>query len=95
MDLTYATATELITALRHRTISSRELLEHQLGRIEQGNARLNAVVGLDVDRAQAAAKLADDETASGRASGPLHGLPMTVRMCGKPQDWSPRPGSPR
>jgi amidase len=79
MDLTYATATELVTALRHRTISSRELLDHQLGRIEQDHARLNAVVGLDVDRAKAASKLADDETASGRASGPLHGLPMTVK----------------
>ena len=79
MDLTFATATELVGALRDRTISSRELLDHLLARIDQDNARLNAIVGLDVDRAETAAKLADDATANGRATGPLHGLPMTVK----------------
>lgn len=79
MDLTFATATELVEALRDRTISSRELLDHLLARVDQDNARLNAIVGLDVDRAETAAKLADDATANGRATGPLHGLPMTVK----------------
>ena len=79
MDLTFATATELVEALCDRTISSRELLDHLLARVDQDNARLNAIVGLDVDRAETAAKLADDATANGRATGPLHGLPMTVK----------------
>jgi amidase len=79
MDLTFATATELVEALRDRMISSRELLDHLLARVDQDNARLNAIVGLDVDRAETAAKLADDATANGRATGPLHGLPMTVK----------------
>ena len=79
MDLTFATATELVEALRDRTISSRELLDHLLARVDQDNARLNAIVGLDVDRAETAAKLADDATANGRATGPLHGLPLTVK----------------
>jgi amidase len=36
-------------------------------------------VALDVDRAQSAARLADEATANGRSAGPLHGLPMTVK----------------
>jgi amidase len=79
MDPTFATATELVAALRDRTISSRELLDHLLVRVEQDNSRLNAIVGLDIDRAETAAKLADDATANGGATGPLHGLPMTVK----------------
>jgi amidase len=79
MDPTYATATELVGALRDRTISSRELLDHLLARVDQDNARLNAIVALDVDRAQSAARLADEATANGRSAGPLHGLPMTVK----------------
>lgn len=79
MDLTYATAVELIAALRDRTISSRELLDHLLNRVDEDNVRLNAIVGLDVDRAMSAAKAADDATANGRTFGPLHGLPMTVK----------------
>jgi amidase len=79
MDPTFATATELVAALRDRTISSRELLDHLLVRVEQDNSRLNAIVGLDIDRAETAAKLADDATANGDATGPLHGLPMTVK----------------
>jgi len=79
MDPTFATASELVAALRDRTISSRELLDHLLARIDQDNARLNAIVGLDIDRAETAAKLADDATANGGATGPLHGLPMTVK----------------
>jgi amidase len=79
MDLTHATATELVGALRDRTISSRELLDHLLARVDQDNARLNAIVELDVDQAQSAAYAADEATANGRTTGPLHGLPMTVK----------------
>jgi amidase len=79
MDLTYATATALVGALRDRTISSRELLDHLLARVDQDNARLNAIVELDVDQAQSAAHAADEATANGRTTGPLHGLPMTVK----------------
>jgi amidase len=79
MDPTFATATELVGALRDRSISSRELLDHQLARVDQENPQLNAVVGLDIERAQTAAGIADDVTASGRSTGPLHGLPMTVK----------------
>jgi amidase len=79
MDLDYAAAAELTQAMRDRTLSSRELLDHILARVEQRNARLNAIVALDGERARAAANAADRATARGEAVGSLHGLPMTVK----------------
>ena len=79
MDIGYATATQLTRAIADRTLSSREVLEHLLDRVERRNPGLNAIVALDVDRARADADAADAATASGVAVGPLHGLPMTVK----------------
>lgn len=79
MDLDFATATRLLAALRDKTVSSRELLEHLEHRIEQHNQRLNAIVALDPGRARAAAAAADRAAARGEPTGPLHGLPMTVK----------------
>jgi amidase len=79
VDLDFATATELTLALRHRTISSRELLDDILCRVDRHNPGLNAIVAFDVDRARAAASEADTATAKGEPIGPLHGLPMTVK----------------
>ncbi|MFI5040649.1 MAG: amidase family protein [Acidimicrobiales bacterium] len=79
MDIEFATATELIQAMRDRRVSSRELLEHLLARVHQHNPELNAIVALDVDRARAAAQTADAARARGDPLGPLHGLPMTVK----------------
>jgi amidase len=71
-------ATELLAALRERRISSRELLEHGLQRIERHNRNLNALLSLDAERALAEADVADQARARGRDLGPLHGLPMTL-----------------
>ena len=79
MDLDFATATELTQALRDRVVSSRELLDHLLARVDRHNPDHNAVVALDVERARAAADAADTATAAGDANGALHGLPMTVK----------------
>ena len=79
LDIATATATELARAVREREVSSRELLEYLLARGERLNPALNAIVAWDVDRARAAAAAADDATARGEASGPLHGVPMTVK----------------
>jgi amidase len=79
LDLTTASASTLVAALRDRRVSSRELLDAYLLRIETHNPALNAVVTLDVERARAAAAEADRRTARGDATGALHGLPMTVK----------------
>jgi amidase len=75
----FAAATALVAALARRDLSSRELLEACLRRVERHNPALNAVVTLDAERALAAAMAADDAIARGESTGPLHGLPVTVK----------------
>ena len=81
MDESLATqdAGTLAAALRAKQVSSRELLDLYLDRIDRLNPKLNAVVTLDVDRARAAAAAADEATARGEQVGPLHGLPITIK----------------
>src|SRR5580692_11287503 len=79
LDIATASASDLTQALRTSEISSRELLDDLLDRVDRVNPALNAIVALDVDRAREAAARADDATANGETTGPLHGLPMTVK----------------
>lgn len=74
-----ATASTLVRALHSRRISSRELLERYLSRIETLNPSVNAVVTVDVDGARAAADAADQAAARGHGTGALHGLPITIK----------------
>lgn len=72
-------ARRLAAAIASKEISSRELLDLFLARIERLNPALNAVVTLDAERARDAAAAADEAVAQGRALGPLHGLPVTIK----------------
>ncbi len=78
-DLGLSTASDLYGLIVRKELSSRELLEHYLDRIERLNPAINAVCTLDVDRARISAAAADEATASGDAYGLLHGLPLTVK----------------
>src|SRR5215471_14786715 len=78
-SLAFRSTTELMEALRSRQVSSRELLEHYLRRVERYNPALNAVVHLRADEARARAAEADAATVRGEVWGPLHGLPMTIK----------------
>src|SRR5262245_31954710 len=78
-DIVMRPAHGLAAALRRREVSSRELLDCYLARVERLNPLLNAVVTLDPDGAYRAADAADAVLARGDAVGPLHGVPMTVK----------------
>ena len=78
-DLSTATATEALDSLARGVITSEALLAAQLERVERFNPVLNAVVALDVDGAFRAARAADEARRQGRLTGPLHGLPMTIK----------------
>jgi amidase len=80
-SLVFASAGELMGALAQHQLSSRELLETYLRRIERLNPALNAIITLDAERALADADAADRAAAKGQSRGPLHGLPMTVKDC--------------
>lgn len=91
LDLGLQSASELARRLRRGELSSVELLQHFLGRIERLNPALNAVVVLDAERALQRARAADTALARGESWGPLHGLPVTVKesfdVPGLPTTW--------
>jgi amidase len=77
-DPTLSSLAALRGRIRTRTLSSRELLEAFVARIDT-HAWLNAVITLDLERAYAQAAACDDDAARGRWRGPLHGLPCTIK----------------
>jgi amidase len=65
--------------LRRRELSSRELTEELLARIDSVNPALNAVVELRCEAALQEATTADEAITRGGDVGPLHGVPMTIK----------------
>ncbi|MBV8651759.1 MAG: amidase [Alphaproteobacteria bacterium] len=86
----YQTATARITALIDGTVSSRELVDAAIARIEALDPKINAVVVRDFAAAREAAAAADAALARGERR-PLLGLPMTVKeqfnIAGLPTTW--------
>jgi amidase len=78
-ELTYKSATELAAMVRAKEVSSSEVIDAHIARIEVVNPKLNAVAQLLADSARAAAADADVALAKGEAVGPLHGVPFTVK----------------
>ena len=78
-DPTWWTAAQTAAAVAEGQVSSREVLEHLLGRIEAMDGPINAVVALDAERARKAASAADDAVARGDELGPLHGVPVSIK----------------
>ncbi|TVS17293.1 MAG: indole acetimide hydrolase [Gammaproteobacteria bacterium] len=69
------TASELAALIRSGEVSSREVVEAHLERIEAVNGRVNAVTRVLAESARAAADAAD----ASEAKGPLHGVPFTIK----------------
>ena len=74
----FSTARGLSKALRARKVSSLELTQDAIARIERLDSRINAICVRDFSRAIEAARAADDALAKGDI-GALTGVPMTVR----------------
>lgn len=91
MTIEFESAVELARKIRARKISSRELTDLYIDRIERHDGALNAVVVRDFERARAAAEAADHALAAGRDLGPPHGVPMTIKesydIAGLPTTW--------
>jgi amidase len=75
----FQSATDAVQAIRRKELSSRELTEMLHARFEEVNPALNAVVELRREAALREAIAADEATARGDATGPLHGVPMTIK----------------
>ncbi|HEU5034835.1 MAG TPA: amidase [Mycobacteriales bacterium] len=77
-DLHHLTAAEQLRALRLRTISSRDLTQHYLERIDRLDRHVGAFVSVQPEQAMAAAAGADERLAAGE-SAPLLGLPLGIK----------------
>ncbi|WP_040740746.1 amidase [Nocardia tenerifensis] len=90
MEWSFLSAEELSAALRAGKVSSVELTEEAIERIEREDGAINAICVRDFDRAREAARRADAARARGE-DGALLGIPLTVKECysvaGLPKTW--------
>ena len=73
-------AVDLARGIRSGAISSEEATRSTLDRITAVNPTLNAIVEVLADEALTAARTADAQRRSGQPLGPLHGVPVTVKV---------------
>lgn len=78
-DLCDLSAVELRRLIGRGDISPVELLDSCLDRIARINPAVNAVVALDIDRAQEAALRAEAAVRQGEPLGALHGIPVGIK----------------
>ncbi|MFD7069776.1 amidase [Streptomyces sp. NPDC059913] len=90
MELNLLTAGQLTAALRAGDVTSAELTDEAIARIERDDEVVNAICVPDFDRARAAACDADRARARGE-DRPLLGIPVTVKesydIAGLPTTW--------
>jgi Asp-tRNA(Asn)/Glu-tRNA(Gln) amidotransferase A subunit family amidase len=78
-DLTFLSAVAMAQKIREKKISPVELADAHLATIERLNLKLNAFVHLDPERVRREARDAEGAVMSGKALGPLHGVPISIK----------------
>ncbi len=78
-DVDYIGIGEAAVALENGELSSLDLTEAVLDRIERLNPTLNAYTLVMADSARADARAADSRTAAGQRLGPLDGIPIAIK----------------
>src|SRR2546430_7047588 len=90
MEWSFRSAEELAAALRAGEVTSVELTDEAIARIERHDTVINAICVRDFDRARVAAQTADRARARGE-DRPLLGIPVTVKesynVAGLPTTW--------
>ncbi len=74
--LAHMSLTETAEAIAAKRVSSREVVQACLARIEKFQPVLNSFVAVEGEQALQAAEAADAELARGNLRGPLHGVPL-------------------
>ena len=78
-DFAFASASALLDLLGKGKVSSTELLDLYISRIERYNPTYNFAVAFDLERARREAADADRCRSRGEDIGPLGGLPITIK----------------
>lgn len=92
-DLHLLSATVAVRLIRDGTISSEQLVEACLARIQQVDSQVQAWAFLDPDYALQQARAADQLRLSGQPIGPLHGVPVGIKDIFDTADMSTECGS--
>ena len=74
--LTYLNLVEVADAIRSGALSSREVTEACIKRIDELAPRLNCFISFDAQEALRQADAADTQLAAGKPTGALHGVPL-------------------
>ncbi len=78
-EIVFKPASELAGLIKTRQLSPVEVVGAFLDRVDALNPRVNAFLTITREQANAQAKQAESEIASGRYRGPLHGLPYAPK----------------
>jgi amidase len=78
-DLLFTSAKKIAALIKAKKVSSTEVTQACIARIEAVNPKLNAVVFPCFERALQEAKFADEALAKGKYFGALHGVPCTIK----------------
>lgn len=95
MNICDLAASQMRRLIQRRELSPVDLLEACIGRIEQLNPGLNAIVAQCVDRARQEAKLAQEQLQRPQGLGLLHGLPIAIKDLTETAHLRTTFGSPR
>jgi Asp-tRNA(Asn)/Glu-tRNA(Gln) amidotransferase A subunit family amidase len=79
IDLAFKTALELRQAMAARQVSPVEIMQATLARAERFDPKLNCFAAYTSELALESARMAEQEQMAGKATGPLHGLPISVK----------------
>ena len=94
-ELAFYSIPQLAYLVQNRMITSLELTEFFLERLLEHDKTLHCVITYTRDRAMAQARLMDDELASGKVRGLLHGIPYGIKdlfaVAGYPTTWGAAP----
>jgi len=96
MDATQLNTLSAIDAARmiaEGAVSSEQLVEACLARIEEAEPEVQAWVHLSAERALAQARARDEDRSAGRACGPLHGVPVGVKDIFDTSDYPTEDGT--
>ncbi len=78
-ELAFLSIEQAARLLRRREITPLDLVEASLARVERLNASLYAFLTVLAEDARRLAKAAEREILRGRARGPLHGIPVSLK----------------
>jgi Asp-tRNA(Asn)/Glu-tRNA(Gln) amidotransferase A subunit family amidase len=93
-NLSALTATQAAAEIASGAVSSEEVTQACLDRIDAVEGTVKAFAHLDRERALTQAREADQWRRSGRPIGPLHGVPVAVKDIIETADWPTECGSP-